>query len=64
MPTNILRFSGSIELSPEDIGKLVMMKDLEVRLVGEIRSVAEVATDSEEKKMVYKLRVSEVKAIQ
>jgi len=34
MPTNILRFSGSIELKPEEVARLVMGKDIQVSVVG------------------------------
>lgn len=61
MNTNILRFNGSVEISPEDVATLQMGTDIEVRLIGEVRAIVNVATDNEDKKMVYRLRVSEVK---
>jgi len=62
--TNILRFSGSVELSPEQAALLAMGKDFHVGVIGEIRAIVSAATDTEEKKVIYRLRVSELTVIE
>jgi hypothetical protein len=62
--TNILRFGGSVELSPEQAARLAMGKDFNVEVVGEIRAIVKAATDTDEEKVIYRLRVSEVKVLE
>jgi len=60
---NILKFSGSCELSPEVAEKLKFQQDFTVTLTGEVRAVTDIPNDDGTNKKIFRLRVSEIKEI-